>query len=281
MRAHFTITPMRILCLASLMLLAACGPSQQEYDEARKHAGELEAKVAALSAELEDVKFGAARLLAQGTSAFEGKNDGEAKRLLSELLKRHPSSPESKEATAILAQVDSRIAAAEQERKLEAERKAQEEQIAQERALGNMKKDVDEIKGITWITHRNAPVLSKYVSIYFGSRDGSAASYPLRLKLQYYGDDWLFVRSVTVKADDRVYELGSLDFERDNSSGSIWEWVDMPVKDHDMLNHWMSAKRVVVRFNGNQYSHDFILPLSQQTQLREVYKAWTVMGGRP
>lgn len=270
-----------LLLAATLTLLSGCGPSQKEYEQVTKRAAELEARVTALRAELEDVKFGANRLLAQAKSAYEAKNNAEAEKLLADLLKRHPSSPESGEATTLLAQVDSRIAAAELQRKLEEERKAQEERLALERAIGNMKKDTDEIKGITWISHRNAPILAKHVSIYFGSSKGSAANYPLRLKLQYYGDDWLFVRSVTVKADDKVYELGRLDFERDHSSGSVWEWIDMPVKDHEMLNRWITAKRVVVRFNGDQYYNDFTLPRGQQAQLREVYQAWKIMGGKP
>lgn len=269
------------LLAISVILLAGCDPSQQEYDQARKRAAELEAQVAALRAELEDVKFGANRLLAQAKSAYDAKNHTEAKKYLAELLKRHPSLPESREATALLAQVESRIAAAELQRKQEEERKAKEERLALERAIGNMKKDTDELKGITWISHRNAPVLANYVSIYFGSSKDSAANYPLRVKFQYYGDDWLFVRSVTVKADEKVYELGRLDFERDHSSGSVWEWIDMPVKDHEMLNHWMTAKRVVIRFDGDQYHKDFTLTQGQQTQLREVYQAWKVMGGRP
>lgn len=269
------------LSVTTVALLAGCGPSQQEYDQVRKQASELEAQVAALRTELEDLKFGSSRLLEQAKSAYNLKNDAEAKDFLSNLLKRHPSSPESGEATSLLAQVDSRIAAAEIQRKREEAQKAREERLALERAIGNMKKSTDEIKAITWVSHRKAPVLGKYASIYFGSKKESAANYPLRLKLQYYGDDWLFVRSVTVKADDKVYELGSLNFERDNSSGSVWEWIDMTVKDHVMLNHWMTAKRVVIRFNGDKYYDDFTLPPGQQAQLREVYQTWKIMGGKP
>jgi outer membrane murein-binding lipoprotein Lpp len=272
----------RIVLLAtSVILLAGCGPSQKEYDQERKRAAELEAQVTELRAELEDVKFGANRLLAQAKSAYGAKNHSEAKKHLAELLKRHPSSPESGEAAALLTQVDSRIAAAELEREQEEQRKAKEERLALELAIRNMKKDTDELKGITWISHRNTPNLANYVSIYFGSSKDSAAGFPLRVKFQYYGDDWLFVRSVTVKADDKVYELGKLNFERDHSSGSVWEWIDMPVTDHEMLNHWMTAKRVIIRFDGKQYYKDFTLPQGQKNQLREVYEAWKNMGGKP
>lgn len=270
-----------VLLAACLSLLAGCGPSQKEYDRAIERAAELEAQVSALQAELEETKFGASRLLAQAKSAYDAKNNAQAKSYLSDLLERHPSSTESREAAALLAQVEARITAAELLRKQELERKAQEERLALARAIGNMKTKTDEIEGITWVSHRDAPVLGKYVSLYFGSNNNSAVKYPLRVRIQYYGDDWLFVRSVTVKADDKVYELGKLDFERDHSSGSVWEWVDMPVKDHEMLSHWIAASRVVVRFNGDKYYYDFTLSEGQKAQLREVYQAWKTMGGRP
>jgi hypothetical protein len=264
-----------------LTLLSGCGPSQKEYEQTIKRTAELEAQVAALQTQLEDFKYGANRLLAQAKSAFEAKDDAEAKKLLVDLLERHPNSPDSSQASMLLVQVDSRIAAADQQRKREEEKKAREERLALERAIGNMEKKIDEIEGLTWISHRNAPTLGNYVSTYFGSKKGSAENYPLRLKLQYYSKDWLFVRSVTVKADDKVYELGNLDFERDHSFGTVWEWTDIPIKDYEMLNHWVTAKRIVVRFRGDKYHHDFTIPQKQQMQLSEVYQAWKVMGGKP
>jgi outer membrane murein-binding lipoprotein Lpp len=274
MKKHF-------LVVLSAAALAGCGPSQKEYDEAKKRASELEAQIATLRAEVEALKFGPSRLLAQAKAAVVAKNDLEAKAHLDELLKRHPSAPERSEASALRAQIDSRIVAAEVARKREEERKAEVQRLALARAIGNMKKSTDEMKGITWVSHRSAPVLANYLSVYFGTKQDSAANYPIRLKIQYYSSDWLFVRGVTIKADDKLYEMGKLDFERDHSSGSVWEWVDMPLKDYAMLEHLMNAKRVVIRFDGDKYYNDFTLPAQQQMQLREVYQAWKVMGGKP
>lgn len=261
--------------------ISGCGPSQQEYEEARQRAAELETEVTALRAELEDIKFGAKRLFAQATLAYEADNDSEAKTLLLDLIQRHPSSSESKEASLLLTKVESRIIAAEQQRKREEEQRAKKDRQALAQALGNMKTTKDEIKGITWIGHKKAPILTRYISAYFGAKNESTTNYPLRLKLQYYGDDWLFVRSVTIKADEKIYELGRLSFERDHSSGSVWEWIDMPVKDHQMLTALMTAKKVIIRFDGKQYYDDFLVPKEQQAQLREVYDVWKSMGGTP
>jgi hypothetical protein len=119
----------------------------------------------------------------------------------------------------------------------------------------------------------------KYASLYFGTSNNNSSGYPISLRVQYYDDDWLFVRSLTIKADDKTYELNGLDFKRDNSSGAIWEWVDMTVTDHKMLAHWMSAKRVIIRFHGDTYYSDFSQPQEQRNQMKEVYAAWKGLGG--
>ena len=268
-------------------LLCACGPSQDQdkstegrAEDARK-IEELEARVAELQSELEDLRFGAERLLAQAEAEIDRNDYEKAKILLAELLKRHPDSPQGPKAAKLVSQVDRQIAESERLRKQEAERAAKERERALERALGNMKKTTDEFEGITWFRHRNSPVLGNYISAYFGTKNGSAEGYPLRVRLQYYGDNWLFVRSVTIKADERVFELGAFDFDRDNAAGSVWEWIDIPVKDHAMLSQIMAADRVVIRFTGDQYRHDFEVPASQKLQLREVDQAWRAMNGKP
>ena len=144
-----------------------------------------------------------------------------------------------------------------------------------------MQQESDEIKGITWFSHQNSPSRGDYLSAYFGSTAGSAEGYPLRLKLRYQGENWLFFRSVTVKADAQIFELAELDVERDNSGGVVWEWADFALEDHPMLEAWLNAERVVVRFNGDKYYHDLVVPRAQLNQLREVYQAWQAMGGKP
>jgi hypothetical protein len=268
------------LAIASVLVaLSGCGPSQSELEQARNRTAKLEAQVLARQAELDDIKFGSERLLAQAKVAYENRHYAEAVKISTALLARHPASRERSEASSLLADAKGRIEAANLQRKKEEENRANEERATHDRALGNMAQSTDEIKNITWISHKQAPVLQTYISTYFGSQNQRVGSYPLRLKMQYYSEDWLFVNSVVIKADDDVYEMGDLDFERDNSSGSIWEWVDIPIKDFKMLNRVMTAKRVVIRFNGRQYYKDFIVPDNQLAQIREVHHIWRAMGG--
>lgn len=269
-----------LLLIAIIFFISGCGPSQKDFDKASLRVVELETLVSKLQAELDDEKFGSNRLLNLAKAAIDSKNNDEAKKILEDLLSRHPAALEVGEAKSLLVQVNSRIAAAELAQKKAEEQKVLEAKLALEKAIGNMKKDTDEIRGITWVKHRNTPVLGTYVSLYFGTKDGSAATYPLRFKIQYQSDDWLFINSIIVKADDKTYTFKNLDFERDHSSGSIWEWTDFQLEDHKMFKQWMSAKKVVFRFEGRTYYKDFILPRNQNERLREVYKAWEVMGGK-
>ena len=169
---------------------------------------------------------------------------------------------------------------AEKAAQLEVAKVAEEKRKALARLDTNLVKSTDEIKGVTWISHKSVPVLDNYMSLYFGVKDGSANTYPLRMKFNYHADSWLFVQSVTIKADDQVFDLGKIDFERDNAAGSIWEWSDSRVSDMVMLNKILSAKKVVIRYDGRQYYHDFVLPESQKKAMKETLLAWQRYGGK-
>jgi len=255
--------------------MSGCGSSAQEQE-----INKLKEEISKLKAELDDAKYGATILLQKAKSEVNSNNLVQAQSSLQELIKRHPETPEANSATPLLIEVKERILAVETAKKKEEEKRKIAERLALEKAEKNLKKNHDEIDGITWVSHKNTPIFQKYAALYFGTKNGSASNYPIRLKLFYYSDNWLFVEGVTIKADEHTFELPNLKFERDNGSGSIWEWSDAGVNDHAMLNAILDAKRVVIRFNGHQYRSDFILPKSQQDAMRETYAAWKKYGGK-
>ena len=272
MRRNYKIIPLLVAAFG----LSACGPDASEYEKVSSHAAALEAEagalrkeVASLKAELEEIKFGAEKLLAKAESEIEADNLLGAKASLTQLIKRHPDSGESSKAALLLAEVQRKI-----------DQKAREELAARERAEKNLKREEDEVEGITWLSHKGSPILGKYMKLYFGTKGGDASQYPLRVKMQYSDDSWLFVRSLTIKADETNFEIGPVEFKRDNSSGTIWEWMDVPVSDFKMLAKILTAKRVVIRFHGDKYYSDFVVPKSQQLQMQEIYAAWKARGGK-
>lgn len=80
----------------------------------------------------------------------------------------------------------------------------------------------------------------------------------LRMEVKYKADNWLFVNSYLVLADDYRYKSQPQRFSRDNALGTIWEWIDINPKSKQikLLNKVATAAEVTVRFNGKNYHAD-------------------------
>lgn len=274
---------MKKIVIATVLAALVSGCGQADKEDAAKlqlEVGKLQNEVSSLRAELDAERNGPARTIAKAKNEISEASWAAGKKTLSDLVARFPESQQAQEAKSLLADTDLKIAAAEKVKQLEAEKAAEERRKTLARLDANLIKRTDEIKGVTWISHKSVPVLDNYMSLYFGVKDGSAAAYPLRMKFNYYADSWLFVQSVTIKADDQVFDLGKIDFERDNAAGSIWEWSDSRVDDMAMLNKILSAKKVVIRYDGRQYYHDFVLSETQKTAMKETLLAWQRYGGK-
>lgn len=267
---------------AVIMLAMIAGCDNGEAEKARQlqdRVAQLDGEVSRLKAELDEERNGADRMLSLSKAKIQSDSLDEARGSLDALIKRHPGKPEAIEAEALLAQVDAKIAAKTEAGRVAQKKKDDEAKAALAKLDKNLLKKTDEFNGITWISHRTEPALRKKMALYFGAKDNSAAGYPLRLKFLYYSDEWLFVQRVTIKADDQTFDLGRIEFERDHTGGSIWEWSDEQLTNFKMLDAVLSAKKVMIRFDGRQYYSDFTLPDSQKTAMREVLMAWERYGG--
>lgn len=160
--------------------------------------------------------------------------------------------------------------------KAEAEVKARDEAVARGKAfLPKLKAEKDEMKDVTFYTHKKDPTLRNHVAVYIVKPKSGDPG--LRIKFFYTGEDWLFVERFIVKADEQKFELnaGHFGVERDNAAGRVWEWVDIPVKqtEHQMLNAITTAKTVTVRFEGKQYYRDLKLKAADVERISEVIAA--------
>lgn len=140
-------------------------------------------------------------------------------------------------------------------------------------ALSKLSKNYDAFQDITWY---KSPLSTKYRNanafyIYFGVSNGSPAG--LRLVIQYYADDWLFIDSVKINVDGKVFDVGVYDWERDNDS-DIWEWIDEPLSDRSLIEAIIGSKSSVIRFNGSQYYDTKTISSSQKRALRDVLEAF-------
>lgn len=151
-------------------------------------------------------------------------------------------------------------------RKLSAQFPSSQPEIA--RTLLDFRITFDEIENQYFIQPQG-DILRNEAKLYIGVRPSKTW---LRMKIKYYGDDWLFARSYKVAADDYRWESPALQFERDHSGGHVWEWIDKAPSEDDLQNMRALANATdpVIRFQGRQYYSDFKLSSQQQSSIAEV-----------
>lgn len=143
--------------------------------------------------------------------------------------------------------------------------------------LLNMHIKKDEVDLRYFVTPKGDSLRSE-AKLYIGFNDNSEW---LRFKVKYYDDDWLFVNSYKVAADDYRWQSPRLDFERDHSSGSVWEWLDTSVseKEIEVAKAISEASKATIRFQGNKYYSDKTLEQDQKEALKDVIKLFELMKG--
>jgi hypothetical protein len=131
----------------------------------------------------------------------------------------------------------------------------------------------DDFEDITWYSHKNEPKYSntKACYLYIGSKNNNFWG---RLVVRYSGEDWIFVKRIIVKCDEIRLNLNSTEVKRDNSSGDVWEWIDIPFgkNEEDIILCIINSKETKIRFEGDKYSKDYTLSNKEKNALIDMYK---------
>lgn len=145
-----------------------------------------------------------------------------------------------------------------------------------------MRQEVDDMKGITFYYD---PATPKYANAnafatYIGQ---SKDNLWLRFKINYHGDDWLFIRKYMIKVDSTVLEvIPQTEVQRDNDAGGIWETWDETVNAdyYAILKQVAESKTAKIRFEGRQYYQEKPITPAQKESIKNVLKLYEAMGGR-
>jgi hypothetical protein len=150
-------------------------------------------------------------------------------------------------------------------------------------ALRAMVKDTDKVEGIDWYRDKSSPQYNNQNGFFLYIGKKAAGNPFLRLRVQYYADDWLFIESFIVVADGQRFDRVGTKFERDNASGDIWEWYDEAAlaADVEMIRAVIASKDALIRFMGSQYHRDKPITAAQKAALGNVLSAYEALGGKP
>lgn len=147
---------------------------------------------------------------------------------------------------------------------------------------GLFKVKKDEFQEHSWVHSKNEPAYRNTNGFfcYFAQDDQGKVS-NLRFSGQYAADDWLFVRKLTFNIDGKNVDYIPEKMETDHNS-AIWEWYDDKVDPNTfiLLFAISRAKKVKVRFHGNQYYDDKILSETSKKNIKNTLEYYVALGGK-
>lgn len=159
------------------------------------------------------------------------------------------------------------------------ERRATEAEARAARTVRALRKHTAEFDGSAWYRHPKSPRYQDtrpYLTLYVLEDRGGKRE--LEFFVNYTADSWLFVRSAELNIDGDFVKLPSRRWGRDNDT-EIWEWTRYVADDKliDLARRIANSKRTVIRFNGDRFYDDYVIPSSDKTVLRDMLEAWDVM----
>lgn len=149
--------------------------------------------------------------------------------------------------------------------------------------LFKFKKDEFDPRELTWISPKSAPQYTNMNGIYcYFMKDINGVS-NFRFRIQYYGEDWLFIRKYQFSIDGKAYEFIPANVERDSGyGGKIWEWCDENISigsDIEIVKALSEAKTAKIKFVGSQYHDIRTITKKELKSIKNAIDLYTAMGG--
>jgi len=262
-----------------LFVLVSCVSKQRET--------ELLDRIVNLETQLDECQNGAEKIHSKMKLSFEKKDFQTCKNLYSEMEKKHPDSklfPEVKEIYNKIIKTEKKQAVKErllkEKRIREAKRKADKERQVKLAALKKLKKQFDDVSGITWyynpyFTHYNNKNLT---SLYIGNEGNSTW---LRLKMSYQGDDWIFFENAYLSYNGNTKQISFDEYndkKTDNSGGGVWEWIDVnvPTDVESFLRKFANSSNAKMRLSG-KYTRTRNLTWRERQGIIDVLNGYDVL----
>lgn len=145
-----------------------------------------------------------------------------------------------------------------------------------------VKKDEFDPNGQVWYKPKSAPKYANRNGIYCYFKVENNKPGPLRFRVQYYADNWLFFSAIQFSIDDNAYQFIPMKTETDcGDGGMIWEWFDesLSPSDKNLIYALSEAKSAKMKFLGKQYYDIKTISKGQITDIIRALELYHAMGG--
>jgi hypothetical protein len=150
-------------------------------------------------------------------------------------------------------------------------------------ALAQMRITKDEVKGVSWYEDKSSPKYANANGFYLYAGAAKGSNPTLRLRIQYYGDDWLFIEKYFFNVDGKTLTInpGYGDVETDNDT-KVWEWFDTKPNSSelDLIKSIVKSKKAIMRLEGSKYYKDVVISAAQKKALGRVLTVYAGLGGK-
>jgi hypothetical protein len=187
-----------VACTVALTVtVAACGPSQREYDATQKRASELAARVAELEKQVDELNNGAVRRLHETEAAFDARRYDDAVKVAALLADKHPGSPEAHIASVLADKAKAHIEEARKRAAADIEANRRNAELSAQQVA----RKVVRIAKIETDTPNSAGGVDLYITAYNTSKKTikyarfsvtafNAVGDPVRCTIRYWGNAW-------------------------------------------------------------------------------------------
>lgn len=96
------------------------------------------------------------------------------------------------------------------------------------------------------------------------------------IKFKFYGDSWIFAKSLKIVTDGNSYQSPILKFKRNSYGGKVWEIAYLNLNDNanrELINKIVLSKEAIVRFQGGQSYYDLEVTNRMREDISAMLKA--------
>lgn len=151
--------------------------------------------------------------------------------------------------------------------------------------LKRLSRSYDKMGEVAWYSHpTSSPLSYNMMYLYFGKNDDGTFT-SLRLRVGYFADSWLSVKSAWAKADGEnvnIPQVGSA-WKKYTYGGSAREILDVEVtqaRDIATVRTMANAKSVTIRFEGRDGHSDRTPDAGRLKAMREVLSVYEAVTGK-